>query len=167
MADPTYVNVTETDFRSMLEGSMGFEQVQRQGTTELVFERPVAKQGEPTGYKVRVLSSVAYGATRDVGEDAIRVQLIDEKTDYPVRVHGEKRGTKVGKRINRTAPTGLPEYERTEALLARVRDRCREFYGFAQKNICPECGIIMAHRKGKFGEFKSCMSRECDPTAHL
>jgi hypothetical protein len=167
MADPTYVNVTESDFRCKLEGSMGFEQVRLEGTTELVFERSVARKGEPTGYKVRVYSSVAYGATRNVGKDAIRVLLIDENTNYPVRVHGEKSGDKVGKRINRTAATGLPEYERTEALLERVRDRCREFYGFAQKNICSECGTIMAHRKGKYGKFKSCMSRECDHTESM
>ncbi len=167
MADPTYVNVTESDFRSKLVGAMGFEQVQLPNTTELVFERPVAKNGESTGYKVRVYSSVAYGATRNVGKDAIRVLLIDESTNYPVRVHGEKSGDKVGKRINRTAPTGLPEYERTEALLERVRDRCREFYGFAQKNLCPTCDTIMAHRKGKYGKFKSCMSRECDHTENM
>jgi hypothetical protein len=167
MADPTYVNVTESDFRCKLEGSMGFVEIHRQGTAELLFERSVVRNGEPTGYKVRVLSSVARGETRDVGEDAIRVQLIDERTDRPVRVHGEERGTKVGKRINRTAPTGLPEYERTEALLERVRDRCREFYGFAQKNICPDCGTIMAHRTGKYGKFKSCMSRECVHTESM
>jgi hypothetical protein len=167
MADPTYVNVTESDFRTVVETAMGFSEIRIQGTTELVFERQVSRNGEPTGYKVRVLSSVAYGATRDVGEDAIRVQLIDEKTGYPIRVHGEKRGQKVGKRINRTAPTGLPEHERTEALLERVRERCREFYGFAQKNICPDCGTIMAHRKGKYGKFKSCMSRECNHTENM
>jgi len=167
MADPTYVNVTESDFRSRLEGTMGFAEARLEGVRELVFERSVVINGTPTGYKVRVYSSVAYGATRDVGEDAIRVQLIDENTNYPVRVYGEKRGHKVGKRINRTAPVGLPEYERTEALLERVRDRCREFYKFAQKNICPECGTIMAHRKGKFGEFKSCMSRECNHTENM
>ncbi len=167
MAEPTYVNVTEADFRSKLEGAMGFENVRIQGTTELVFERRVVTKAGPTGYKVRVYSSVAYGATRDVGEDAIRVQLIDEATDRPVRVHGEKRGHKVGKRINRTAPNGISEEERTAVLLERVRDRCREFYGFAMKNICPKCGTIMAHRKGKFGEFKSCLNRECDHTESM
>jgi len=164
MAEATYVNVTESNFRNMLEGAMGFKQIHRQGTTELLFERTVVRDGESIGYKVRVLSSVAYGATRDVGEDAIRVQLINESTDRPVKVHGEKRNNKAGKRINRTAPTNLPENERVDALLDRVRDRCREFYKFARKNICPECGTIMAHRTGKFGDFKSCTSRECTHT---
>ncbi len=165
MADPTYVNVTESDFRSVME-EKSFTQVQLQGTTELVFERPVVKKSGPTGYKIRVYSSVAYGNTRNVGEDAIRVQLIDEKTSYPVRIYGEK-GRKVGKRINRTAPNGIPENERTKALLIRVRDRCEEFWIFAQKSICPKCGTIMARRTGKFGEFKSCMSRECDHTESM
>jgi hypothetical protein len=167
MAESTYVNVTEADFRDKLEFAMGFSQVRLPGTTELVFERSVVRHGTSTGYKVRVYSSVAFGATRDVGEDAIRVQLIDENTDRPVRVHGEKSGHKIGKRINRTAPNGITESERTNSLLDRVRSRCREFYSFAQKNICPKCSTIMAHRTGKFGDFKSCLSRECNHTESM
>jgi hypothetical protein len=167
MADPTYVNVTESDFRAKLESVMGFEQARIQGVRELVFERPVVVQGQNIGYKVRVYSSVAYGETRDVGEDAIRIQLIDESTDRPVKVHGEKRDHKAGKYIKRTAPNGISEDKRVDALLERVRKRCREFYGFAQKNICPKCDTIMAHRTGKFGEFKSCTSRECKHTENM
>ncbi len=171
MADPTYVNVTESDFRSLMD-SKSFEQIFIQGTTELVFERVVVSKtitenDGRTGYKIRVYSSVAYGQTRDVGEDAIRVQLIDENTNYPVRVHGEKRGYKVGKRINRTAPNGIPESERTASLLKRVYERCEEFWVLVQKNLCPDCGIIMANRTGKFGAFKSCTSRECDHTESM
>ena len=166
MAEPTYVNVTEADFREKLESAMGFQQVRLPGVAELVFERAVLRRGEPTGHKVRVYSSVAYGATREVGEDAIRVQLINESTDRPVRIHGEKKRAKVGKRINRTAPTGLPECERVNALLERVRVRCREFYGYAQKNVCPSCGTgLMVTREGANGKFRGCTNfPECRNT---
>ena len=165
MAEPTYVNIAESAFRAKLEGDMGFAQVRIDGTSEIVFERPIVTKGGDTGYTVRVYSSVFGGSTRDVGEDAIRVLVINNETRRPVRLHGEKKGSKVGKRINRTAPNGISEDERVAALLGRVRDRCAEMWALVRDNKCPECGSVMALRKGKHGEFKGCTNYpECTHT---
>lgn len=165
MSDPTYINITESAFRSKLEGEMGFSQTQIRGTAELVFERPIVLGGEDSGYTIRVYSSVAGGSTRDVGEDAIRVLVVNNETGRPVRLHGEKKGSKIGKRINRTAPNGIAEEKRVATLLGRVRDRCAEFWALVRDNRCPKCGHVMAKRKGKHGEFKGCTNYpECTHT---
>ena len=166
MAEPTYVNITESDFRRKLEDEMGFMQAHIGGTAEIVFERAIVTKRGDSGHTIRVYSSVAGGSTRDVGEDAIRVLVINNETRRPVRLHGERKGHKIGKRINRTAPTGISEEERTAALLGRVRDRCAEFWALVRDNQCPSCETgIMTARSGKHGSFKGCTNYpECTHT---
>jgi len=156
--------VTEPEFFAKMT-EMGFHRVRIEGTSELVYERPIVLRGTVTDYTIRIYSSVFGGHTRDVGEDAIRVLVMNNKTSRPVRLHGEKKGHKTGKRINRTAPTNLIESERVAALLGRVRDRCAEFWVLVRDNRCPKCGSVMALRKGKHGEFKGCTNYpECTHT---
>lgn len=171
MADKSkYVTVTEADMRSMMEGECGFEQIRLNGTYEIVFQRQVeSKQGRKFPYAVRVYSSVANGTTRDVGEDAIRVVLINTVTDRPVKIMGEGRKggkkSKAGSRINRTAPTGIPTEERVAGLLGRLRDRCRDYFYHIVANPCPKCHGALSLRHGGGNDFYGCTNfPECKHT---
>jgi len=171
MADKSkYVTVTEADMRSMMEGACGFEQIRLNGTYEIVFQRQVeSKQGRKFPYAVRVYSSVANGTTRDVGEDAIRVVLMNTVTDRPVKIMGEGRKntskTKAGSRINRTAPTGIPHEERVAGLLGRLRDRCRDYFYHIVANPCPKCGSVLSLRHAGGNDFYGCTNYpECKHT---
>lgn len=166
-----YVNVPEADMRSMMEGECGFEQIKLDGTTELVFQRQVSStQGRVFPYAVRVYSSVAYGSTRGVGEDAIRVVLMNTETDRPVKIMGEgrknrDRKSKAGSRIYRTAPTGLAPEKRVQELLDRLRDRCRDYFYHIVANQCPKCGSALALRRGNDNDFYGCTNfPECKHT---
>ena len=157
-----YVQIPEAAMRSMLEGECGFEQIKLDGTYELVFQRQVSSsKGRTFPYAVRVYSSIAGGKSRDVGEDAIRVVLINLDSGYPVKIMGEGRNnrskkSKAGSRIYRTAPTGIPAEKRVEALLERLRDRCRDYFYHIVMNPCPKCGSALALRGGSNGDFYGC-----------
>lgn len=166
-----YVTVPESAMRAMMEGECGFEQIRLDGTYELVFQRQVeSAAGKKFPYAVRVYSSVSNGSTRAVGEDAIRVVLINTETDRPVKIMGEGRKnrskkSKAGSRIYRTAPTGIPAEERIQELLGRLRDRCRDYFYHIVANPCPKCGSALALRGGKNGDFYGCTNYpECTHT---
>jgi hypothetical protein len=157
MAEATYVSVTEDEFTAKLVDGMGFTRIYPEGTAEAVYERDIVLRGMFTGYRIRVYSSVARGQTRDVGEDAIRIMIIDGTTDYPVRVHGEKKNAKIGKRVNRAASATKSEQDRPAILLERVRLRCLEFWAYVRDNPCAKCDTgFMVKRSGKHGEFRGC-----------
>lgn len=162
MTDSTYVQIPEAAMRSMLEGECGFEQIHIDGTYELVFQRQVTSaKGREFPYAVRVYSSISNGKSRAVGEDAIRVVLINLDTGYPIKIMGEGRKnrhkkTKAGSRINRTAPTGIPTEKRVEALLGRLKDRCRDYFYHIVMNPCPTCGSALAMRWAGNGDFYGC-----------
>ena len=146
-----YVEISETDMRNMLETEMGFKQVFKDGTTELLFERPVEKKtGEVYNYSVRVYSSITPydGKSRGVGEDAIRVVLMDNTSGYPVKIKGESKKQSAGSRIYRT-----------KNALPNLRERCREYFKYVFSHACPsetcENGL-MIKRKGSYGEFYGC-----------
>ena len=153
-----YVEISESAMREMLEGEMGFVQVRLDGTTELVFERQVETKGGRTfPYKVRVYSSIAYGQSRGVGEDAIRVVLVDMETNRPMKVLGEGKQGKAGRRIYRT-----------KSALPNLRERCRDYFRHVMANPCPECGSVMAVRKGPRGPFLGCTNfPECRGTKEI
>jgi hypothetical protein len=157
-----YVNVPEADMRVLLEDECGFEQVPNNG--ELVFQRQVVSaKGREFPYAVRVYSSVIRGETRDVGEDAIRVVLMNTDTDRPVKIMGEgrknkDRKSKAGSRIYRTAPRGIPTENRVAELLGRLRDRCRDYFYHVVANQCPKCDSALALRQGPSGDFYGCTS---------
>ncbi len=157
-----YVTVPEAAMRTLMEGECGFEQIKLNGTTELVFQRQVvSSKGREFPYAVRVYSSVAYGVTRAVGEDAIRVILMNTTTDRPVKIMGEgrknrDRKSKAGSRIYRTAPRGIPTEERVAELLGRLKDRCRDYFYHVVANQCPKCDSALALRHFKGNDFYGC-----------
>src|ERR1700748_3414702 len=92
----TYVPISESAFRSFIESPvMKFAEITLDGVKERVWQRPIPyKEGWTGSYAVRVYSTVVGSATREVGEDAIRVMLIDLENDRPLsfekRVHRTK-----------------------------------------------------------------------------
>ncbi len=162
MADSKYVAVPEAAMRSMMEGECGFDQLNIDGTYEIVFQRQVeSSQGRKFPYAVRVFSSVANGVSRAVGEDAIRVVLMNTETGRPVKIMGEgrknrDRKSKAGSRIYRTARQGIPTEDRVAELLGRLRDRCRDYFYHVVANQCPKCDSALALRQGKGNDFYGC-----------
>ena len=126
---------------------MGFSHVFFDGTYLLVFERQVENtKGNLYPYKVRVFSSISSGQSRGVGEDAIRVVLINVDTDRPVKIKGEGKKTKAGSRIYRT-----------KSALTNLKERCREYFKYVFANKCPNCEQgILVKRTGGSGDFYGC-----------
>lgn len=85
----TFKPLDEHEFRTLMEQRMGFHQVTLRGTSELAWERSIPR----TKYAVRIYSSIVSGITRDRGQDAIRVCLVDLTTNRVVR----------SQRVNRTS----------------------------------------------------------------
>ena len=147
-AGDRYVPIDETEMRELMT-RIGFETIALPRTTELVFQRQIeTSAGKKFPYAVRVYSSVAHGNSRGVGEDAIRVVLIDLDEENPkfqfMKVIGE--GTKkAGRRIYRT-----------KSAMATLEARCREYFTHVIKNPCPKCGSVMAVRNSKNGQFLGC-----------
>jgi len=130
-----YVARSFEEVRDMLEGQMGFTQVNIAGCFEVVWQRQVVRKGEPTKYFVRVYSSVDKdtGWTRDCAKDAIRVQLVAIED-------GQKKLLMKGKRVHRTV-----------SALDNLRERARTLYGKCLDSacLCPKCNAVMAERTVK------------------
>ena len=126
-----YVAITEGKMRDMVESTMGFKEIEVPGTKELVFQRAINDR-----YAVRILSSVVGGATRDTGEDAIRVAVYDMLNNKMVKVE---------RRVNRT-----------QNALTNMRERAREVWSWVKTCSCPDCGSVMVERKGARGKFLGC-----------
>lgn len=153
-----YVPISESQIRSLLEGEMGFSEIQLPRTAELVFERQVeTKSGRKYPYAVRVYSSIARGESRGCGEDAIRVVLVDLESSRLMKVLGEGRNSKAGRRIYRT-----------KSALPSLKNRCRDYFRHVLRNTCPECSSVMAIRQGPKGKFLGCTGfPKCKHTAPL
>ena len=117
----------------------GFSEITLPGTAEHVWEHAIECPLSTGRYKVRIYSSIDQsGVTREVGGDAIRVQLFDTVRNRPVgdfrRVH------------------------RTENALDNTMERAREVYAYVSKH--PEhhctCGSLFVQRTGKRGPFMAC-----------
>lgn len=143
-----YVPIDENEMRDLMT-RIGFETISLPRTTELVFQRQIeTTAGKKFPYAVRVYSSIAHGNSRAVGEDAIRVVLVDLKAENPkfqfMKVLGE--GTKkAGRRIYRT-----------KSAMTTLETRCRDYFTHIIKNPCPKCGSAMAVRNTKGGQFLGC-----------
>lgn len=123
--------------------NMGFDEVALPGSMEHVYQRAITtKDGSPSRFVVRICSSVHMdtGTTRDCGEDAIRILLID--TDLKDRTGRHK--------IVQDWRTF-----RTENALRNMRERARDAFSYAIANRC-DCGAVMVERKGKTGPFMGC-----------
>jgi len=97
---------------------------------ELVYERQILTA------KVKVYSSLdaRTGISRDCGEDAIRIVVVDARHDVPLR---EKQP-----RVYRTAAAGLDEAQAKAALFDRLRDKCNILREWIRDEVgtCSTCG---------------------------
>ncbi len=147
-----YVERSREEMDALLVEQLGFQVVPLKGCHEVVYERQiVSKKGVEHPYKVRVYSSVhvSTGRTRDLGKDAIRVVLIPTEglAQFPMKVLGEGRDTKAGRRINRT-----------KGAMDNLRRRVVQYFEFVIKYRCPDCGSLMAVRSSSHGKFLGCRS---------
>lgn len=86
-----YTPISEQEMREFLE-SQGFTEVKLDGIREIVYGKIVAKRT-----CLRVYTSVAYGQSRECGEDAIRVCLVyKRKDDTIVGIGRETRVNRIG-----------------------------------------------------------------------
>lgn len=116
----------------------GFSRIQlADSTVELVYAKRVY-QGD-FQLSLRVYTSIAYGESRDCGEDAIRVALFMRRSDGTiVKLCGSKRVHRVvGWRKN-------------------LKDRLDNWLDYFPKEHCDKCNMPMVPRKGKFGNFIGC-----------
>jgi hypothetical protein len=119
-----YVEISEACMRSKVQQEMGFTEVFATNTQELLFQRAVTER-----FAVRIYSSIAAGASRSVGQDAIRVAIFDTVADRPVKME---------RRVNRT-----------ENALYHMHERARELYKHVKHNAC-SCGAgVFVERKSK------------------
>lgn len=129
-----WVNITESEMDTVLAG---FTPVPVEKTLEKVYSKLIRKGDSPVC--VRVFSTIAGGANRGVGEDAIRVTLVT-KVDGFVKTIGRS------KRVYRT--------DNWKLNLAKRLDTVEELIGPS----CPKCKSAMQLRKGAHGEFWGCVA---------
>lgn len=137
----TYTAVPYTVFADTMKG-IGFEQINLPGTEEYVWERQVVTTGGKVfPYRIRIYSTIDCDTScmRDCGNDAVRVVLVRQDSDRPMRV--EQRVNRVGDRI-----------------MERVVERARELFRYTidPNNYCPECGGLLVPRKSRRGKFVGC-----------
>ncbi len=131
-----YVEITYDQMAHLLEEEMGFHQIYHQRCGEFVWSRKVeTKSGQSFPYAVTVYSSVdrTTRTTRNCGDDAIRVVLVDLETGKAMKLRSEKG--KAGQRIYRT-----------KNALSNLKERCREYFHQVIYNRCPLCGSVMVER---------------------
>lgn len=132
-----FVNVTKEEMQSFLE-PQGFKEIKIPGTVEMVFAKRVDRDG--MSLSLRVYTGInPNGQSREVGKDAIRVELFyrDDKGQITRAGHGCKRVHRV---VNWR-----------KNLQTRLNDW--------QSLLGPACGCCnrpMVERKGKNGLFWGC-----------
>lgn len=145
----SYVAISRERFEAEMN-DMGFTHVNIPGTSEMVFEREIPKND----FAVRIYSTITpnSGVSREVGKDAIRIQLFNKKKERPIKSEG---------RVNRTGTE--------DGVMERTRQRARDAWAWATKkeHQCG-CGGLMTKRKGKNGEFLGCSNYpDCKNTAQV
>jgi hypothetical protein len=165
MAGSRYVPITLAQMDDLLVTRCGFTRYTRSGTMEYLYERKVVfKDGTSLPMKVRVYSSVhlSDGVTREVGEDAIRVQLVNAAVPadkFPDGLPIKKSEFKQAKKT----------IYRTQNALTNLYDACRNMFVVADAISCPKCGAALKKRKSRDNnEFYGCsMFPTCNGTRRL
>jgi hypothetical protein len=156
-----YVNITIEEMDAFL-APQGFVVVDlrkidpNDNTREVVYGKRVDTDGHLL--TLRIYTGIVAGESREVGADAIRVNIFtrklvpDENTQQMVM-----RSVKIGgsKRVHR---------------VVNWRKNLQERLDRWQENLktCPKCGNLMKVRKGRNGEFLGCMGYpECRHTENL
>ena len=149
-AGRNYVERNKAEFDALLVDRLHFRVVELPGVSEIVYQR----DGVNAPYSVRVYSSIQRGTgrTRDCGDDAIRVVMVAQETGRAMKIMGEKRNGKAGKRINRT-----------KGAMKNLERRVKEYLLMGTPDLlCPKCGHMMAVRNGRNGKFLGCTHRDND-----
>lgn len=144
-----YVAFSLADFEPFMK-EMGFHITPDPNAWEYVFEHVIAPDADrypdfpQNRFAIRVHSSIDRSTklTRDVGTDAIRVSLVDKKTN-----RGHRAFTRVHRTINARS---------------NMRLRCREAWKavVGKTAICDRCSSLMVERStvrnGKKEKFLGC-----------
>lgn len=133
----TYKNITRQEMEYFLL-SQGFRLVQLPGTLELVYGKRV-DQGH-MALTLRVYTGIVEEESRDVGDDAIRVNLFLRLPDGKVvKVGGSKR------------------VHRVQGWKKNLQARLDGWLDYLPKDACPKCGLPMVPREGRNGKFLGCV----------
>jgi len=125
--------IKKEDFENFLPDD--FSLVEGNGSKEIIYEIPTGDQK----FNIRIYSSIDIRTndSRDIGKDAIRCVLVDNKSKKPVSK---------AKRTHRTENWRDRLKEKIDTLREQINDI----------KICKTCGNPMIRRKGKYGDFYSC-----------
>ena len=131
-----YVNISYEDMKSFLE-PQGFSEILIPKTAEAVW----AKRVHQGNYQLslRVFTGIVHAASREVGEDAIRVCLFvrNEKGKISL-VSGSKR------------------VHRVKGWRENLQNRLDTWLELFPNEACPKCNNLMVPRSGKNGTFLGC-----------
>lgn len=147
----TYYNISRDEMHAFLT-ARGFVPMKLEGVQELVYGKRVDQNNKPL--TLRVYTGInPSGASRGVGEDAIRVALFvlfrkqvgfNHKTNEPIwtmqtaHVGGDKR------------------VHRVEGWAKNLANRLDTWQEGLPDHDCPKCGSPLTIRKGKYGPFAGC-----------
>lgn len=132
----TYTNITQQEVEDFLL-PQGFQQIELEGTYELVYGKRVDTDG--LVLSLRVYTGInPNGQSREVGTDAMRCNIFWRNAE------GDLRKVATSKRVHRVAGWKKNLQDRLDGLK------------IGQK--CSECGSPMVLRKSKNGEFYGCAS---------
>lgn len=151
-----YVERTKDDFDALLIERLKFEVIDIPGCNEIVYQRNSTRI--PWGVRVYSSVHVRSGLTRDCGDDAVRVVMVDLESGKPRKVMGEGRKSKAGRRINRT-----------QGAMKNLEKRVKQYLLLGtEKYLCPTCGGLMAVRQSRTSDFKflGCTNWEPGGDAH-
>lgn len=129
-----YTPISQQEMVDFLE-PQGFKEVKLDGTKEIVYGKIVAKN-----VCLRVYTSVAYGVSRECGQDAIRVCLVYRKKDGTIVGIGRET------RVNRIGTWKQNLQKRLDKHTQLMTDPC------------PICGEPTKQREGKYGVFDGCIN---------
>ena len=117
----------------------GFIKVKLENTTELVWGKRVDQENFPL--TLRVYTGInPSGASRGVGQDAIRICLFMKTQDGKIVWLGGS------KRVHRVVNWKI-----------NLQKRLNNWLEFFPKSKCPKCSLPVVLRDGKFGKFLSCV----------
>lgn len=161
-----YINVTQTEMETLLF-PLGFQRVRPSRTSELVYGKRVDQDGLPL--TLRIYTGInPDGQSRDVGEDAMRVNLFmgvpkgnDPGTGKPVwdvvKLGGSKRVHRIAP--SKSNPTGWR---------GNLKCRIDAWTEYLPPHRCPKCSNPMLVRNGRSGQFLGCAGYpNCKHTAPL
>lgn len=137
-------NFNINDFRNFMFSERGEYFEEKEHIKEYIYD---FKLGELNGQncKLRIYSSIdtRTDSVRDIGEDAIRVNICDKYNDA-LLLNNER----------------YKHIKRTGNWKKRLSDRIDKYTKQFPQNIslCPECSSPLKIKSGKYGKFISCSS---------